>query len=90
MYKKNLLTSAIENVLDRQYVEHQQKLQLESVRRAAAERAAQRLQKVGGKLNYDAMPYEPATESIYEGDPDLLAQVNDIISGNLVAAALGH
>ncbi|QNR51713.1 hypothetical protein Xoosp14_22 [Xanthomonas phage Xoo-sp14] len=90
MYKKNLLTSAIENVLARQYVEHQQKLQLENVRRAAAERAAQRLQKVGGKLNYDAMPYVPATENIYEGDPDLLAQVNDIISGNLVAAALGH
>jgi len=88
--KKRALTQAIEIELGKVYLEEQQKQQLARARAAAAERASRRLQQQGGKLNVVTLPYKPAAEKIYEGDPALLAQVHDIISGNLVAAALAH
>lgn len=88
--RKKILTSAIEHVLTQQHLEHQQALHMENIRRMAEERAAKRLQQAGGKLNYTAVPYKPAAEAIYAGDPELLTQVNDIISSNMVAAALAQ
>jgi len=88
--RKKILTSAIEHVLGEQHLKYQQELHLQNIRRMAEERATKRLKQAGGKLNYTAVPFKPAAEAIYAGDPELLAEVNTIISSNLVAAALAH